>query len=187
MIPKPRRFVTGHDASGKSVFILQDEQPVTQTVGSRGTRITELWETRGTPADNSGTADAADRPFRLPPPHNGSVFRIVEYAPDATRIGMLREAGSRNDNDNDNDEGYTRDLAHARHPGFHKTSTIDYAIVLNGEIYALMDEGEQLMRAGDVLVQRGTNHAWSNRTNEAVLVAFVLIDALPEPSVPEDP
>ena len=58
--------------------------------------------------------------------------------------------------------------------------------MLNGEIYALMDEGEELMRAGDVLVQRGTNHAWSNRTNETVLIAFVLIDALPEPSVLED-
>jgi hypothetical protein len=182
MIPKPRRFVSGHDAAGKSVFILNEAQPVTHAVGSGGTRVTELWETRSAPADNSGTADATDRPFRLPPPHNGSVFRIVEYPPDATRIAVLRGQTSHDDAG----EGYTRDFAHARHPGFHKTSTIDYAIVLNGEIYALMDEGEELMRAGDVLVQRGTNHAWSNRTNEAVLIAFVLIDALPEPSVLED-
>ena len=66
-----------------------------------------------------------------------------------------------------------------RHPGFHKTSTIDYAIVLSGEIYAMMDDGEVRLMAGDVLVQRGTNHAWSNRTNETAVVAFVLIDADP--------
>ena len=60
-------------------------------------------------------------------------------------------------------------LPNKRHPGFHKTDTIDYAIVLSGEIYALMDEGEVLLKAGDVLIQRGTNHAWSNRTEAAVL------------------
>ena len=76
-------------------------------------------------------------------------------------------------------EGYVRDLANKRHPGFHKTATIDYAIVLSGEIYALMDEGEVLLKAGDVLVQRGTNHAWSNRTEQPCCIAFVLIDAEP--------
>ena len=70
-------------------------------------------------------------------------------------------------------------VANKRHPGFHKTDTIDYAIVLSGEIYALMDEGEVLLKAGDVLIQRGTNHAWSNRTEEPCCVAFVLIDAEP--------
>ena len=70
-------------------------------------------------------------------------------------------------------------LANKRHPGFHKTDTIDYAIVLSGEIYALMDEGEVLLKAGDVLIQRGTNHAWSNRTEQPCCIAFVLIDAEP--------
>jgi hypothetical protein len=172
-----RRFVTGHDATGKSVFILKDAVPATRGVGSGATRVTELWETDATPADNSGEADAAVHDFRLPPPAGGSIFRIVEYPPDAERIGMLRG----NVAHDDAGEGYTRDFAHARHPGFHKTATIDYAVVLNGEIYALMDEGEELMRAGDVLVQRGTNHAWSNRTSETVSIAFVLIDAKPVP------
>jgi hypothetical protein len=172
-----RRFVTGHDAAGKSVFIPQDAAPLTRGVGSGATRVTELWETGSTPAENAGAADAAIHPFRLPPPASGSIFRIVEYPPDAERVGVLRG----NVPHDDTGEGYTRDFAHARHPGFHKTSTIDYAIVLNGEIYALMDEGEERMLAGDVLVQRGTNHAWSNRTNESVYIAFVLIDAIPAP------
>jgi naringenin degradation protein FdeH len=177
-MPAPfRRFVTGHDASGNSIFILTDTEPVTHIVGSGGTRVTELWETRATPAGNSGHADAANRPFRLPPPANGTVFRIVEYPPDSTRNAVLRGQSAHDDAG----QGYTRDFGNAKHPGFHKTATIDYAIVLNGEIYALMDEGEQLMRAGDVLVQRGTNHSWSNRSDEIVRVAFVLIDAVPAP------
>jgi quercetin dioxygenase-like cupin family protein len=61
----------------------------------------------------------------------------------------------------------------------HRTKTIDYAIVLAGEIWALMDIGDKKMRAGDILVQRGTNHAWSNRSNKPCLIAFVLIDAKP--------
>ena len=64
-----------------------------------------------------------------------------------------------------------------RHPGMHRTRTLDYAIVLSGEIYAVLDEGEVLLKAGDVLVQRGTNHAWSNRSARPCRIAFVLVDA----------
>jgi uncharacterized cupin superfamily protein len=78
-------------------------------------------------------------------------------------------------------QGYERTGAGARHAGFHKTDTIDYAIVLEGEIVALMDEGEKVMKQGDVLVQRGTNHAWANRTDKPARVAFILIDAQPVP------
>ena len=67
----------------------------------------------------------------------------------------------------------------SRHPGMHKTATVDYAIVLSGEIYALMDEGETLLQAGDCLVQRGTNHAWGNRSDAPCLVAFILVSAKP--------
>ena len=58
----------------------------------------------------------------------------------------------------------------------HRTETVDYAIILEGEIWAVMDHGETLMRAGDVLVQRGTNHAWANRSGKTARIAFVLID-----------
>ena len=176
-MPPFRRFVTGHAADGKSIFILTDREPPTHAVGSGATRVTELWETRSMPPDNAGHADAAERPFRLPPQPHGTVFRIVAYPPDAARNAVLREQPVHNDAA----EGYARDTGNAKHPGFHKTATLDYAIVLDGEIYALMDEGEQRMQAGDVLVQRGTNHAWSNRTSDVVHVAFVLIDALPAP------
>ena len=61
----------------------------------------------------------------------------------------------------------------------HKTATVDYIIVLKGEIHALMDEGETLLKAGDILVQRGTNHSWSVRGNEPCIVAAVLVSADP--------
>ena len=171
-----RRVVTGHDGAGKSTFIKDGNAPHSFKLSPTAPTVTELWETRATPADNSGNAEVTDHPNRLPPPANGSVFRVVEYPPDRLRVAALRGPGESHDATR---EGYVRDLANARHPGFHKTDTIDYAIVLSGEIYALMDEGEVLLKAGDVLVQRGTNHAWSNRTDEPVQIAFVLIDAKP--------
>ena len=66
-----------------------------------------------------------------------------------------------------------------RHAHMHRTRSIDYAIVLSGEIWAVMDEGETKMVSGDMLIQRGTNHAWANRSNAPCVVAFVLIDAKP--------
>lgn len=63
-----------------------------------------------------------------------------------------------------------------RHPGMHVTDTIDYAILLQGELVAIMDEGETVMRAGDILIQRGTNHAWANRSGEIARIAFILVD-----------
>ena len=169
-----RRVVTGHTAEGRSRFIMDGPAPTVFDRGPGQTCVTELWETAATPADNTDARDLTLRGSRLPPPPNGTVLRIVEYPPDRIRVPTLR-----GDSHDPGREGYTRDLKNVRHPGFHKTATIDYAIVLSGEIYALMDEGEVLLKQGDVLIQRGTNHAWSNRTDEPAHVAFVLIDARP--------
>jgi quercetin dioxygenase-like cupin family protein len=172
-----RRVVTGHNSKGQSIFIMDGAAPVVTSRGTGATASTEFWVTNATPADNSGGDDpTVTQPRRLPPPQGGTIFRMVEYPPDSQRVAALRAADSTHDA---KAEGYVRHLDNKRHPGFHKTDSIDYAIVLSGEIYALMDEGEVLLKAGDVLVQRGTNHAWSNRTDETCCVAFVLIDAKP--------
>ncbi|HZD62213.1 MAG TPA: cupin domain-containing protein [Xanthobacteraceae bacterium] len=186
-----RRVVTGHDAAGRSVFITDAPAPHVYNRAPGTAVVTELWETRAMPADNSGNDEVTDHPFRLAPPSNGSVFRIVEYPPDKERLPALErerahsaseDARERADDTRPDPGSSARDAfdrRSPRHPGFHKTSSVDYAIVLAGEIYALMDEGEVLLRAGDVLVQRGTNHAWSNRSSEPARLAFVLIDATP--------
>jgi naringenin degradation protein FdeH len=172
-----RRVVTGHDVAGRSVFIMDGPTPhvFSRTKGSAV--VHELWETARTPADNRGSGDAISRGHRLPPPKNGSVFRVIEYPPDTERLAAIARENALPDDGSG--RAAATDRNNPRHPGFHKTATIDYAIVLSGEIFALMDDGEVLLKAGDVLIQRGTNHAWSNRATEPAVVAFVLIDADP--------
>jgi len=176
MTKQIRRVVTGHNAAGNSVFIIDAPTPhvFSRTKGSA--IVHELWETAATPSYNRGSADAIARGHRLLPPKNGSVFRVIEYPPDSERLAAIAREHALPD---DSGRAEATDRNSPRHPGFHKTATIDYAIVLSGEIYAMMDDGEVLLKAGDVLIQRGTNHAWSNRTAEPAVVAFVLIDAEP--------
>ena len=177
-MPKPiRRVVTGHNAAGRSVLVMDGSAPHVYQRSPGSAVVTELWETRSAPADNAGSAEVTDRPFRLAPPKSGTVFRIIEYPPDTQRLAAL--AQQRANPDDGSGHGDAFDRGSPRHPGFHKTSSTDYAIVLSGEITALMDEGEVLLKAGDVLIQRGTNHAWSNRTDAPAYLAFVLVDAAP--------
>ena len=171
-----RRIVTGHDAAGRSIFVSDGPTPHVFSRSKGSTTVHELWETASTPADNRGNTDAIKRGHRLAPPDNGSVFRVIEYPPDTERLAAIASEHSLPD---DSGRGAATDRNNPRHPGFHKTATVDYAIVLTGEIYAMMDEGEILLKTGDVLIQRGTNHAWSNRTGKTAVVAFVLIDAGP--------
>jgi mannose-6-phosphate isomerase-like protein (cupin superfamily) len=172
-----RRVVTGHDEQGRAVVLFDGESPhsfVLEKAG--GLELTEIWETRSSPADNTGSADSADHERRIEPVGGGSVFRVIEYPPDRLRLKSL-----------DPDRFFhamgaqAADAATRRHPGMHKTNTIDYCVVLSGEIWAVLDESEVRLRAGDCLVQRGTNHAWSNRTDEPCVIAFVLIAAKPAP------
>jgi len=170
-----RRVVTGHDAKGRSVVLMDGESPHSFFLEKAGgLQLTELWETRSSPADNSGAIDAAAHERRIEPTGGGTVFRIIEYPPDRERLKTLApdsffpEMGAQ-----------ATDKAERRHPGMHKTNTVDYAIVLSGEIYAVLDEGEVLLCARDCLVQRGTRHAWSNRTEKPCVIAFVLVAAKP--------
>jgi len=172
-----RRVVTGHDVQGRSVVLMDGESPhgfFLEKAG--GLQLTELWETRSSPADNSGARDAAEHERRIEPINGGTVFRIIEYPPDSVRLKTLdperffRGMGAQAAN-----------AATRKHPGMHRTDTVDYCVVLSGEIWAVLDEGEVRLRAGDCLVQRGTNHAWSNRSDEPCTIAFVLVAAKPLP------
>src|SRR5262245_8816745 len=177
-MPKPiRRVVTGHDAAGRSVFVMDGPAPHVYCRSPGSAVVSELWETRSAPADNRGNAEVTDHPFRLAPPKNGTVFRIIEYPPDKQRLAALEQQRANADDGSGHGDAFDRGAP--PHAGFHNASPTDYGIVLSGEIVAMMDEGEVLLKAGDVLIQRGTNHAWSNRTDEPAYLAFVLIDADP--------
>jgi hypothetical protein len=175
MIWRVRRVITGHDADGASKFIEDGLAPNVKEMASMpGLALTDLWETSAAPASNAGGKDAAARPVRLEPPKNGTILRIVEFPPDsAWRSGAdgreaFKSIGA----------GHAQDRS-SGDPMMHRTSTVDYIIVLQGEIHAIMEKGEKLLRAGDVLVQRGTNHSWSVRGNEPCIVAAVLVSAKP--------
>jgi len=175
MIWRVRRVLTGHDAEGRSTIIADGIAPNMKEMPSfPGLALTDLWETRGAPATNEGHADAAERPIRLEPPPGGTIVRIVEFPPDSTRPqnadggAGFKAIGA----------GHAQDKS-SSDPMMHRTGTVDYIIVLKGEIYAIMEKGETLLRAGDILIQRGTNHSWSVRGSEPCIVAAVLVNARP--------
>jgi hypothetical protein len=175
MIWRVRRVLTGHDRDGKSTIIADELAPNVKEMPSfPGLALTDLWETAGAPARNEGDADAAARPVHLEPPKNGTLFRIVEFPPDSSRP-----------RDSDGAAGFKAiGAGHAQDkrssdPMMHKTSTVDYIVVLKGEIYAILDKGETLLRPGDVFIQRGTNHSWSVRGTEPCIIAVVLVNAKP--------
>jgi len=175
VIWRVRRVLTGHDSEGKSTFIADGLAPNVKEMASMpGLALTDLWETRGAPASNAGAADAAARPVRLEPPRNGSILRIVEFPPDS----QWRERADARRAFDSIGAGHAADRR-SSDPMMHRTSTVDYIIVLKGEIYAVMEKGETLLRAGDILVQRGTNHSWSVRGSEPCIVAAVLVSAKP--------
>jgi len=165
-----RRVVTGHDASGKAVVLIDGAAPNVKLRKATGLTSTLLWVAEESPADNSGSGDTAERDIGVAPPPRGSIFRVVDFPPAADfgsvdNAAMLKEMGM------------TGDGAAPRHATMHRTRSIDYAVVISGEIDMLLDDSEVHLKAGDVLVQRGTNHAWVNRGRERCSVAFVLIDA----------
>ena len=144
-----RRVITGHDTNDVAKVLWDDA--ITNVKRGKSGFLTQLWNTKETPADiRVGTeiADPADEPHITPPPPGGSRFVVIDYPPGNT--GTM-----------------------------HRTETIDYIIVLTGEIDMVMDASTVTLRAGDTMVQRGTNHAWFNRGSENARVAFVLVDAIP--------
>ena len=171
-----RRVVTGHDDAGTALVVLDGAAPNMRDRPG-GIVSTLLWVTDETPADVAGRADHAARTIGVPPPPRGSIFRIVDFPPVGEEIKAIANAD------------YVRSMgiepasgAAARHPYTHRTKSVDYAIVLTGEIDMLLDDSQVHLKAGDVLIQQGTNHAWVNNGTDTCRIAFVLIDA-EEPAV----
>jgi mannose-6-phosphate isomerase-like protein (cupin superfamily) len=172
---KVRRVLTGHDSDGKSIIMTDGHATnVLEMASMPGLALTDLWETKGAPASNDGNADAAARKVHLEPPKNGTILRIVEFPPDSA----WRDTADAQKAFKSIGAGHAADK-HSTDPMMHKTSTVDYIIILKGEIWAIMDKGEVLLKPGDILVQRGTNHSWSVRTNEPCVLAAVLVSAKP--------
>lgn len=170
-----RRIVTGHDAGGKAVVVSDGDAPnVVRPANRPGVEINNLWVLDGAPARVHGPEEATDREIGLLPPENGSVFRVIKFPPEGDWIGDVDPEAARRSFASIGAESAVAERA--PHPLMHRTETVDYAVCLSGEIHLVLDDSEVLMKAGDTCVQRGTNHAWSNRTESDCYMMFVLVD-----------
>jgi hypothetical protein len=172
-LPPVRRIVTGNDAQGRSYIAEDGVSPAMLTMpGRSGFRNHNLWRTVGSPADVHAADSVLEHRGVMPPP-GGTVLRVIDIPPESGDAEERARATAATFKQLYPDAIHQPD---PRHPGMHVTPTIDYAIVLQGELYAVMDQDETLMKAGDVLIQRGTNHAWSNRSGAIARIAFILVD-----------
>lgn len=147
------RVVTGWDEQGRPAVLFEGEPPTVMDFGPIVT--TELWVTGSTPPNTTGREDTSTWPWALEPPPGGAAFRIVTFAPESEK--PPRSAGE---------------------PDFlqeHATETIDFVVVLSGELTLILGDREITLYRGDSVVQRGTPHNWSNRGGEPCVVAGVLL------------
>jgi quercetin dioxygenase-like cupin family protein len=145
-----RRIITGHDADGKAKVLIDGIATNIKQIGP-GANSALMWTTDAMPADISIGPDIEDCGSRIlgTPPPPNGTRFAINTIPPGSRGHM------------------------------HRTETIDYIIVLSGEIDMDLDDSSVSLKAGDVMIQRGTNHAWMNRGSEPARIAFVLIDAVP--------
>jgi mannose-6-phosphate isomerase-like protein (cupin superfamily) len=176
-----RRVVTGHDEEGKAIFI-SDGTPARHITFDNlpGLEFFELWATEGVPQIPVDNFDPSVDIQSFVPSATGTRFRIVRF-PSGLEMAKLIEKGF--------DPAAFRSEYRSKIPGLaethevedlsmHETVTIDYGIVLSGEIDLELDEGKEVhLKAGDCIVQNGTRHGWRNRSAEACVIAFIMIGA----------
>jgi mannose-6-phosphate isomerase-like protein (cupin superfamily) len=169
-----RRVITGHDKNGKSIVVL--DGPPARSIGEDVGGLFELWNTDGNTINTQDNIDRADDEIILSPPSNGSKFRYFQINPTPKGIPMdiMQEIAA--------DAFEKIGAAHHRidttkHPAMHKTETIDYIILLKGDVTLILDQEEVDIKPFDVVVQRGTNHAWVNNGSDPALLIAVLIDS----------
>jgi mannose-6-phosphate isomerase-like protein (cupin superfamily) len=167
-----RRLVTGHDGDGAGTVLFDGPAPNARHRKS-GVVSTMLWHNATTPAAFSDGEDWSLGDFPVAPPPGGAIFRVVDFppeaeAPDIENAAMLAEMGL------DPDQNADREGVHH---SMHTTRSVDFAVVMSGEIDMILDSGEVHLEAGDTFVQQGTAHGYINRGSEPCRIAFVLIDA----------
>lgn len=168
-----RRIVTGHNEDGRSIITI--DGPPARSIGEDVGGLFELWNTDGNIIDTKDNLDRADQDIILSPPTGGTKFRYFQINPTPEGIPMeiMQEIAA--DAFEKIGAGHHR-VDTSKHPAMHKTETIDYIILLKGDVTLILDEDEVTLKPHDVVVQRGTNHAWVNNGDEPALLIAVLID-----------
>ena len=174
-----RRIVTGHDSSGRA--IIQEDRPVPRVQrigGEHGPLFFEVWNTQEAPARiDRASGEPEESGINLAPPKNGTRIRVLDIPPDDASLEALSpEQIKAHFAEVAAADASSHAGASSRHAFMHRTETVDYGIMLEGELTLFMDEGETVIRAGDIVIQRGTNHGWANRSGKSCRIAFILID-----------
>lgn len=168
-----RRVVTTMDAEGKAVVLSDGENPHMEVRPARKNISRVIWASESAPAEIQGTLDRGLNIKGTSPVNGGTVFRVIDYPPQEPGIENMDMNTRMNELAK---EAPIKGLPPS-HPFMHRTRSVDYAIILSGEIDMLLDDSEVHLKAGDVIVQQGTNHAWVNRSDDYCRIAFVLVDA----------
>jgi naringenin degradation protein FdeH len=178
-----RRVVTGHDAQGRAVVVSDGPAPFVHVNAlDPDWYSTDIWRTDAAPATIVAAAQEPTLgPRRQMPERNGTVLRINHYPPEPEAVRRMSVADARKAFAALGNETASTFGRGGRHPLMHRTETIDYAIVLAGEITMVLDDTEVALKTGDIVVQCGTNHAWSNRSAASCIIAFVLVDGKFDP------
>jgi quercetin dioxygenase-like cupin family protein len=165
------------------VISLNGQPPNVRSFNSLpGVFFTEVWSTSASPVtiDNGGDASLATT-TGLQPPSAGSVIRVVDIPPEDPHVGVDPEAAKTHFAEIGAASAST--AAQGRHGLMHRTETVDYGIVVEGSVTLVLDDSEVELAQGDIVVQRGTNHAWSNRSGKLCRIAFILLDGRYTPQI----
>jgi mannose-6-phosphate isomerase-like protein (cupin superfamily) len=182
--PAIHRVVTGHDSDGHAVVTSDGPLPVvTELKAIAGTVFHEVWSTSASPASVGNGPDPTPGPLMLPPPSHGTRIRFVDIPPETPELFGRDADALRAGFSEIGDGGASTGHAGAPHPLMHRTETVDYGVVIEGEITLVLDRGEVQLKPGSVVVQRGTNHAWANRSGKPCRMLFMLIDGSYEPEI----
>lgn len=182
--PSIERIVTGHDERGRAVIVSRGPLPtVVEIAAIPGTVFHEVWSTSGNPAPIDNGPDPTMGALTLPPPGEGTRFRFVDIPPDTSEF-LARGADKMQEAFAQVGDAHASTVrADSPHPLMHRTESIDYGVVIDGEMTLVLDDSEVALKAGSVVIQRGTNHAWANRSGRPCRMLFVLIDGVYDPAI----
>jgi mannose-6-phosphate isomerase-like protein (cupin superfamily) len=181
--PTVHRVVTGHE-NGKAIVSSQGPLPtVAEIAAVPGMVFHEVWSTAGSPAAIDNGSEPTLMPLRLLPPKSGTRVRFVDFPPETQDVPVRGSEKAKDAFAQIGDLAALTVKADSPHPLMHRTETVDYGIVIEGEITLVLDNSEVLLRPGSVVVQRGTNHAWANRSGRPCRMLFVLVDGTYDPNI----
>jgi len=173
----PKMYIAGNRPDGVSDVLSEDDITTIAPLPS-GIRVRDFYINRTTPADLSDNSGVSEGAVIHEPPDGGAIFRTVHFMPEG-EMASVEDALRVHQNLNSAHVPDPEKLAKAKHPSMHKTDTLNYFVVVFGEMWMLTEGRDVLVKAGDVIIQKGCEHGWRNDSDKPCVLVAVLIDALP--------